>query len=212
MRFHERLEAMEVQVTHLFAMVSEDLTHATAAVLASDSSIVPILSEREVVIDELQVDLEDVVCRQIAQQAPVSRDLRFLLSVLRIVPELERSHDLVVHIAEQAGRIPRGDLPVPCAEIISAMGTIGSKMWNEAADCWYRKDGTVAEALETADDQMDQLHSELTGLLEAGVASLPVALNLTLVGRFYERLGDHAVNIARRVVFLSGLSRPTEAG
>ena len=207
MRFHERLEAMEVEVTHLFAMVSEDLTHATAAVLASDASIVTVLTEREAVIGALQVELEDVVCTQIAQQAPVSRDLRFLLSVLRVVPELERSHDLVVHIAELAGQIPRGELPVECAEIISAMGSIGSRMWNEAADCWYRKDGTVAATLELADDQMDQLHDDLMRLLEAGVASLPVALTLTFVGRFYERLGDHAVNIARRVIYLSGLSR-----
>ena len=204
MRFHERLEAIEVEVTHLFALVSEDLAAATAALLAGDESMVEVLAEREKVIDALQREIEDVVCVQIAHQAPVSRDLRFLLSVLRIVPELERSHDLVEHIAEQAGRIPRADFPAECESIVSRMGAVGAAMWRRAADAWYHKDGSIAAELQRDDDQMDDLHRELMEFLETGSTTLSVALNMTLVARFYERLGDHAVNIARRVVFLAG--------
>ena len=108
--FHQHLQAVDVKVIELFALVAEDLAVATGAVLNGDASALKVISERAAVIDGLSRDLEHTVDIDLALQAPVAIDLRLLLSVLRVVPELERSHGLVVHIAERATPILRDDL------------------------------------------------------------------------------------------------------
>jgi phosphate transport system protein len=100
--FQLALEAIEAKVIELFALVAGDLAGATDALLTGNNEIVKVLLEREQVIDALYPEIEELVNREIALQAPVASDLRFLLSVLRIVPELERSHDLLVDIARRA--------------------------------------------------------------------------------------------------------------
>lgn len=207
MSFHELLEAMEVEVTHLFALVSEDLVRATDAFAEYAPDVVAVLKDRDLVIDALYKELERMAGVQIGLQAPLSIDLRFLLSVLHVVPELERSHDLVVHIAEHATRLRRDDLSPRSLELVRDMGSLGAQMWRQAADAWYQRDGTVADALEISDDEMDGMHLALTQELASGRLALPVAMDMTLVARYYERLGDHSVNIARRVVYLAGPPR-----
>ena len=103
--FQRELEAIEAKVIELFAMLAEDLPRATQALLGSDSEAVRVLAERDQVIDVLYTEVEKLANREILLQAPVASDLRFLLSVLRIVPELERSHDLVVEIARMADHV-----------------------------------------------------------------------------------------------------------
>ena len=97
--FERELEAIEAKVIELFAMVAEDLPGATDALLSGNSEMIKVLTEREQAIDALYLEIEGMANREILLQAPVASDLRFLLSVLRIVPELERSHDLVIQIA-----------------------------------------------------------------------------------------------------------------
>jgi phosphate transport system protein len=77
-------------------------------------------------------------------------------------------------------------------------------MWRQAADSWYKRDRSVAEALKLRDEEMDELHASLTAELASGRMTVPVTMEMTLVARFYERLGDHAVNVALRVVYLAG--------
>ena len=108
--FERDLEAIEAKVIELFAMVAEDLPRATEALLTGNNEVLQVLLEREQVIDALYLEIEELVNREILLQAPVASDLRFLLSVLRIVPELERSHDLVVQIAARANHILGEDL------------------------------------------------------------------------------------------------------
>ena len=202
--FERELEAIEAKVIELFAMVAEDLPGATEALLTGNNEVLRVLGEREQVIDALYPEIEELVNREILLQAPVASDLRFLLSVLRIVPELERSHDLVVQIASRSNHILGEDLSVRSRGIIERMGTLASDMWRQAVDSWYQRDPSVALALDDRDDEMDELHSSLLAELASGRMALPVAMEMTLVGRFYERLGDHAVNIARRVAYLAG--------
>jgi phosphate transport system protein len=204
----EQLAAIESKVIELFALVAEDLVVATDALLSGDSSGLAALAERELVIDALYREVEDLVTEYMALQAPISTDLRFLLSVLRIVPELERSHDLVEHIARRANHSLSEDLSPRGRTLLKRMGNLGSEMWRQAADSWYRRDGAAAGALDERDDEMDELHSALTAELASGKMGIPVTMELTLVARFYERLGDHAVNIARRVVYLAGRKDP----
>ena len=207
--FQRELGAIEAKVIELFAMVAEDLGGATHALLSGDNEVVKLLAERDLVIDALYTEIEGLVNRDIALQAPVASDLRFLLSVLRIVPELERSHDLVVDIARRADHILSEDLSPRSRGIVERMGTLVSDMWRQAADSWYRRDRSAAAVLAERDDEMDELYASLIAELASGRMAVPVTMEMTLVARFYERLGDHAVNIARRVIYLAG-SQPPE--
>jgi phosphate transport system protein len=210
--FERDLEAIEAKVIELFAMVAEDLPGATQALLTGNNDVLQALTEREQLINALYPEIEELVNREILLQAPVASDLRFLLSVLRIVPELERSHDLVVQIASRANHILGEDLSPRSRGIVERMGTLASEMWRQAVDSWYQRDRSVALALEERDDEMDELHASLIAELASGRMALPVTMEMTLVARFYERLADHAVNIARRVVYLAGPAKEKPAG
>jgi phosphate transport system protein len=202
--FQLALEAIEAKVIELFALVAGDLAGATDALLTGNNDIVKVLLEREQVIDALYPEIEELVNREIALQAPVASDLRFLLSVLRIVPELERSHDLLVDIARRANHVIGENLSPRSRGLVQRMGDLVSDMWRQAADSWYQRDRSAAAVLDQRDDEMDELHAALMAELASGQMALPVTMEMTLVARFYERLGDHAVNIARRVVYLAG--------
>jgi len=206
--FEHELEAIEAKVIELFAMVAEDLPGATHALLSGNNEVLKALAEREQAIDALYLEIESMANREILLQAPVASDLRFLLSVVRIVPELERSHDLVMQIAARATHILSEDLSPRCRGLVEQMGNLASSMWREAVDSWYQRDRAAAAKLDERDDEMDELYASLTAELAAGRMSLPVTMEMTLVARFYERLGDHAVNIARRVVYLAGSRIP----
>jgi phosphate transport system protein len=185
-------------------MVCEDLGDATRALLDGNDQVAGQVAEREQVINSLYRQIEQLVSRAILLQAPVASDLRFLLSVLRIAPELERSHDLVCHIAARANRILPVEVSPPCRALIEQMDELAGGMWRRTADCWYQRDSSAASALAEDDDKLDELHARLMAELASGQMPLPVTMQMTLAARFYERLGDHAVNIARRVVYLAG--------
>jgi phosphate transport system protein len=202
--FQRELEAIEAKVIELFAMVAEDLPKATHALLSGDAEVLTVLTEREQVIDALYPEIEELVNREILLQAPVAADLRFLLSVLRIVPELERSHDLVIQIAAMANHILSEDLSPRSRGLVERMGGLASAMWRQAADSWYQRDRSAAAALRERDEEMDELHASLIAELASGRMSVPVTMEMTLAARAFERLGAHAVNIARRVVYLAG--------
>jgi len=202
------LEGIEAKVIELFAMVAEDLASATDALLSGNNEIVKVLAEREAVIESLYPQIEETVNRNILLQAPVASDLRFLLSVLRIMPELERSHDLVENIARRADHILSDDLSPRARGIVERMGELVADMWRQASEAWYQRDSSAAAPLAERDEEMDELHASLIAELASGSMTLPVAMEMTLVARFYERLGDHAVNVARRVVYLAGSLPP----
>ena len=202
--FQRELEAIEARVIELFTMVAEDLPGATRALLSGDNEVVRVLAEREQVIDALYPAMEELVNRLILLQAPVASDLRFLLSVLRIVPELERSHDLVVDIARRADHILGEDLSPRCRGLVERMSELASGMWRQTVDSWRQRDRSAAFALGERDEEMDDLHTSLIAELASGPMTLPVAMEMALVARCYERLAAHAVNIARRVSYLAG--------
>jgi phosphate uptake regulator len=97
-----------------------------------------------------------------------------------------------------------GLLSPRCRELIRQMDELACVMWRRAADCWRQRDGSAGPALAEADDELDELHASLMAELASGKMAPPVMMEMTLVARFYERLGDHAVNIARRVIYLAG--------
>lgn len=202
--FDTKLEAIESKVIELFAMVAEGVPQATQALLSGDDAAFMTLAERDRAIDALYLEVEGLANREILLQAPVAADLRFLLSVLRIVPELERSHDLVVHIAAIGCHLLHGDITPRAKGLVARMGDLAGQMWRQAADAWYQRDRTAAATLAERDEGLDELHASLTAELASGQTTVPIAMEMAQVARDYERLGAHAVNIARRVIYLAG--------
>src|SRR5437762_473364 len=201
--FHRDLREIDQKVIQLFALVSEGVAAATDALLAGDRETANYLVERDKLLDSLYHDVELLVQRQFALQSPMATDLRFLLSVLRIVPELERSGDLAEHIAQRAARGLSEALTPRIRGLVEQMGKVGTEMWREAADAYADRDGAVAVRLNDRDDELDELHVSLTAELVSGQLTVPVALEMALIARFYERLGDHAVNIAERIRYIA---------
>ena len=197
----DRLAAIDVRVGRLFALVGEGLSSATAAFLDGDREAARAVAAADPVIDDLYQEAEALVHEQLTRDGHISgAELLRLISVLRIAPELERSGDLVEHIALRASQNIGAVLNPRCRGLIQRMSDIAVELWHAAADSYHDDDITAADRLRQRDDDLDALHVELTAELAAGETSLAVAIEMGLVGRFYERLGDHAVNIARRVM------------
>jgi phosphate transport system protein len=209
--FQREQDAIEARVIEMFGMLAEDLTRATDALLTGNNEVVKLLTEREKVIQALYPEIESLVNRAILLQAPVASDLRFLLTVLRIVPELERSHSLVEHIARRADHFLSSELTPRTRGLVERMGELASDMWRQATDSWYQRDASAVETLTERDEEMDDLYSSLSAELASGSMALPVTMEMTLVARFYERLGDHAVNVAGRVRYLAGSQKPQDS-
>jgi len=202
--FHHELGDVEANVVDLFTMVAEDVARAGDALLNGNTEVARALAERDRVIDALYPQIEELADREILLQQPLASDFRLLVSVLRVVPELERSHDLIVEIARRGNLILSQDLSADSRGLLEHMGNLASEMWRAAADCWRERDRSAAVALDERDDEMDELYASLMAELASGGMTLPVTMQLTLVARLYERLADHAVNIARRVIYLAG--------
>jgi phosphate transport system protein len=202
-RFHQQLDDIDAKVIRLFALVTEGVAAASHALLAGDVEVAQAMSAREVSIDELEHDLEQIAERELLMQTPMARDMRYLVSVLRVVPELERSGDLAEHIAQRASRGLAERLTPAVRGLLEEMAGICSDMWRKAGDAWAERDPDVASELDKADDRLDILHEQLVGELERADIALPDALQTMLVARFYERLGDHAVHISERICHLA---------
>lgn len=197
--FTSTLDTVDEKVNQLFAMVTESLVAATDSFLAADREEARTIAGRDELIDVLEKEIEQLVEKTMLFQAPVASDFYRLLTALRIVPELERSGDLAEHIATRAAGGLGSDLPPAVRGIIEQLGTQIAGMWRATADAWADHDGGAADAIAEADEVVNELHQRLWDELVAADLSNQVVMEMALVARFYERLGDHAKHIARRV-------------
>lgn len=197
--YHREIDAIDQKVVRLFALVSEAVAAANDALLAADIDALATVRRGEITIDELMVELESDIERLLLLQSPVAGELRYALTLIRIVPELERSGDLAVHIAKRASTGLAAQLTPAARGLLERMGTLTSSLWYSAADAFADRDPTAGERLEAEDDEVDELHTQLTTELLSGAVGTPEAADAVLVARFYERLADHAVHIAVRV-------------
>jgi phosphate transport system protein len=202
--FDREIGAIDAKVVELFTMVAEDLPRATDALLNGNTEAARALAERDRTIDSLYPEIEQLADHELLLQQPAASDFRLLISALRVVPELERSHDLIVDIARRSNLILSQDLSERSRWLIEHMGTLASGMWRDTVACWCERDRSAAVALRQRDDEMGELYAGLMAELASGQMTLPVTMQLTLVARFYERLAHHAFNIARRVSYLAG--------
>lgn len=189
------------KVIQLFALVAEALAGATHALLAADREAARSLTAQDEAIDALYRDLEQATARR-AEAARSVEELRYLVTVLRILPEIERSGDLAKHVASRAVRGLGVELSHRTRGMIEQMGEIVCAMWRQTTDAYADRDAAAAAGLEELDDELDELHVLMTAEIASGSMTVPVAIEAALVARFYERLGDHAVNLARRIAGL----------
>ncbi|HAM00913.1 MAG TPA: hypothetical protein DCQ30_01600, partial [Acidimicrobiaceae bacterium] len=148
-------------------------------------------------------EVEQLAQRQLAQRSTGPEELRYLITVLRMLPELERSGDLAEHVSRRAVRGLGIELSPRARGLVEKMGEVASEMWRATADAYVDRTPDTATMVEELDDEVDELHVALTAEIASGSMPLPVAIEAALVARFYERFGDHAVNLARRIAALS---------
>ncbi|NDA36593.1 MAG: phosphate transport system regulatory protein PhoU [Actinobacteria bacterium] len=202
--FQDELDGVTASLSDLSSLVSSAITQATHALLTAD------LSEAEAVIaaddrvDEIQHELESRIIDIIARQQPVASDLRALVTALRMSADLERMGDMAHHVAKVTRlRHPGAAVPSELLLTIEEMGKVARLISDKVGGVINSKDIDQALEVEKDDDEMDLLHRKLfTALLEPSWPhGIETAIDMTLIGRYYERYADHAVSIARRVHF-----------
>jgi phosphate transport system protein len=196
---------MMQKVVHIFALVGESIVEATHALLAGDRELAKHVVEQDVVIDDLVNDLVSQVESLLVDGPVLSSDARgSLLTLMRVLPEVERNGDLAEHIARRAARGMGAEMSPRSRGLVERMGEVASTIWREATDVIIDGKLEAAGAIEDIDDELDDLHVALTAELTSGSMSVPVAVELALLARFYERFGDHCVNLARRQIGRDG--------
>ncbi len=196
----ESLKQIDHMVLQLFALVGESVSGATHALLSGDREAAKRLAEGDDVVDKLYRDIEQLTLRQLTIGGVTGpRDLRYLVAVIRMLPDLERNGDLAEHVARRAARGLGAELSPRSRGLVERMGEVAVRMWRATTDAYAERQAMAAAVIETLDDEMDDLHVSLTVEVVADTMPLPVAVELAMVARFYERFGDHAVNLARRV-------------
>jgi phosphate transport system protein len=193
------IDALDSHVIRLFGLVADGIEGATTSFLASARQAAALLVAEEEV-DAVFHSVEDLIRTEVVSGTPPSEPrLARLLVILQIVPELERSGDLVDHIRWRARQGLARALTPASRKMVERMGHRATIMWRAAASAYLQCDRTMAERLRRWDDELDDLHVTLT--VELATTALPVAtaIEMGLVARFLERLGDHAVNVARRL-------------
>jgi phosphate transport system protein len=186
-------------------MVSVAMSRSSEALLKADVKLAEQVISEDEKLDTIQHDLEARAINLMARQQPVAQDLRILVTSLRMSADLERMGDLCHHIAKLARmRYPEVAVPAELIKTIESMGTTAVKIIEKSTHVVKAQDLQAAIELETDDDEMDKLHRALfVALLDDSWShGIEAAIDMTLLGRYYERCADHAVSIARRVYFL----------
>jgi phosphate transport system protein len=198
-------EQIRPQIVQIFALVGEAMAGATHALLSGDRELAKSVVEKDMAIDNLVNSIVVTAEAQLLENDALNiADRRRLLTLLRILPEVERSGDLAEHIARRAARGLGSEMSPRSRGLVERMGEVASTIWREATDVIIDGKLEQAGAIEEIDDELDDLHVSLTAELTSGSMTLPVAVELALLARFYERFGDHCVNLARRQVGRDG--------
>ncbi len=205
--FHHQLDEVRDDIVVVAAMVIEVLPRGTEALLSSDLNAADEIIRGDDVIDLRSVDIEDRCFHLLALQQPMASDLRAIITAVKLVGEIERSGDLVVNICKASRRLyGRHSFDPKIRGLITRMSSEAQQLFRRALDAYVEGDAALAAALDDMDDILDQLHDDLIqAIFEShfsGRLDLQAAVQLAVVARFYERIGDHAVNIAERVHYM----------
>jgi phosphate transport system protein len=203
--FTEELEGIVESMVAMSRLVGDAMEGATSALLDADLQVAEQVISADETVDQLYHEVEERALELLARQGPVATDLRLVVTSLRIVADLERMGDLALHVAKVARRrYPGTAIPPELRGTIREMGEVAKGIVAKAADVISARDIVLAAELERDDDVMDGLHRALfTSMLSPAFSGgIEVAIDIALVGRYYDRYADHAVSVARRVVFM----------
>jgi len=205
--FHADLDHVRTEVAGLGASVVELIPRVTAILLEQDLEGAEYVLRGDDEIDARAVDVEEHALRLLALQAPVADDLRNLAAALKLAPEIERSADLCCNICKAARRIYGHSLDPKLRGIIQRMSDQAHQEYKSVIEAYIATDEVAAAAIPDMDEYLDDLHRQLIQQIfeshAAGTIDLQVAVQMAMVARFYERLGDHAVNISQRVIYIA---------
>lgn len=214
--YHAQLDEVRAQVVHLAGLVVEVVPRATALLLDTDLDAARQLVEGDDVLDVLTLQIEESCYQILALQNPVASDLRSIVTALKVASEYERCGDLAVNITKAARRLYGVELPARIRGLIERMSQSAVRLLRFSIDAYADGDAGRAAALDDLDDELDDLQRTwVAAIFEANQDAdmdLRTAVQLALVGRFYERLGDHAVNVGERVQYMVTGWLPEHAG
>jgi len=194
----------------VFALVGEGIAGATHALLAGDREAAKVLVQRDDVIDRIIREISDSVQLQLVHGETTPGERAEMVAILRMLPDMERNGDLAEHIARRAARGLGAEMSARSRGLVARMATT---IWRSTGDAFAERSANAATAIDDLDDELDDLHVTLTAEVVSGTMPLPVAIELAMVARFYERFGDHAVNLARRMsALVAGGPEPGSSG
>lgn len=204
--FHQTLDEIRQEMVLMAALVTEGIPRATETLLSGDLVEAQQIIDDDDPLDARSIELEEVCYQVLALQQPMASDLRSIVTAVRMIAEIERSGDLVVNIAKGARRIFGTDIPARLRGLIEQMGEEATTLFRVSMDSYIDGDAALAAAIDDLDDRLDDIHRDyIQEILRAnhdGDVSVQVAIQLALIGRYYERIGDHAVNIGERVRYM----------
>ncbi len=203
--FHEQLESLTDDLVEMTRLVESAMARAATALLDADLALAETVISADEAVDLLRESLDQRAFDLMARQQPVATDLRALIAALRMSADLERMGDLARHVAKVARRRhPESAIPAQLRAIVLEMSHTAARVVTKTGSVIASRNVEAARELERDDDEMDQLHRQLlTSLLdERNNFGVETAVDVALVGRYYERFADHAVSVARRVIYL----------
>lgn len=193
-----QLPPIDRQVAQLFSLVIEALAAATDALLSGEAEAALRVVQGDEAVDRLTTELSDLIWQELGRLVDVDVRVRRLVSLLLVLPELERSADLAEHIAQRAVSGLGPNMSPTSRGIVQRMSEVALEMWRETARSFLHGNGG-GTARDEADEELDILRDRLAHEVASASMAAPAAAQVTLLGRFYERFGDHAVNLARRL-------------
>lgn len=202
-KFDQQLEQLHLELIKMGAQCEEAISASVKALLTGEAAMADKAIERERDIDQKERDIESLCMKLLLQQQPVARDLRTISSALKMISDMERIGDQAADIAEITCHVSGPSLPAQVH--ISDMTRAAVKMVTDSVDSFVKRDLNMAKGVIQYDDVVDQLFvavkQELTDLIRSDSSSAGQALDLLMVAKYLERIGDHAVNVAEWVAY-----------
>lgn len=203
--FHDELESVYTDLSAICELVTVSVRRATTALLTGDATLAEQVISADAEIDRARERVEEKAFALLSLQAPVAGDLRMVVAALRMVGELERMGDLSVHVAKIARlRVPEVAVPVDLRPTLARMAEIAEQMVTDVVIIIRDRDVAGTEELHPREQEMDRLRRSLftTMFAEDWGHGVEAAVDVALLGRYYERIADHALSVANRIVFV----------